>query len=220
MTKPALKDDNLEGLQILDLPLATYWLSEMRRVDCNIEKFRGYMRKIGFLLGAEASAFFNETSVEVDTGLGTARVQVPEDPHPVIIPILRAGLGLADGVIDAYPGTPVGHIGVVRDHETFKSSLYLERLPPLDDKPVLLVDPMLATGNSLKLAIQRIKDHGVEEYNIYVICLVAAPEGVQTVLKDYPDITIVAAALDSHLNDQAYIVPGLGDAGDRLYGTY
>jgi uracil phosphoribosyltransferase len=180
------------------------------------DEFRTLSRKVISLLLYEATADLPVRQDEVETPLGPARV-VRVDKEVVAVPVLRAGLGLLGPVLELLPKVSVGYIGLERDEETAVARIYYNKLPPLTGKVPLLLDPMLATGGSGARAIELIKEAGGEECRF--VCVVAAPEGVKVIEEHHPEVKIFAAALDEGLNDRAYIVPGLGDFGDRLYGT-
>jgi uracil phosphoribosyltransferase len=180
------------------------------------DEFRTLSRKVISLLLYEATADLPVRQDEVETPLGPARV-VRVDKEVVAVPVLRAGLGLLGPVLELLPKVSVGYIGLERDEETAVARIYYNKLPPLTGKVPLLLDPMLATGGSGARAIELIKEAGGEECRF--VCVVAAPEGVKVIEEHHPEVKIFAAALDEGLNDRAYIVPGLGDFGDRLFGT-
>lgn len=207
------------NLHIVEHPLIHHKLTRMRDKECDKFSFRGYAREITQLLTYEATRDLPVIYREVTTPVETASLPVLKEKTPVIVPILRAGLGMSEGVEMLIPSAPIGHIGLYRDEETKRPVEYLVKLPELKDRPIFVVDPMLATGYSSLKAIDILLRHGADTSKISLMVLVAAPEGVTVFKENYPEIQIIAAALDSHLNDNAYIVPGLGDAGDRLFGT-
>ena len=206
-------------LHIVEHPLIQDKLSHMRNKDCDKFAFRAFAREITMLLTYEATRDLPIKKKEIETPLQTARFPVLKDQVPVIVPILRAGLGMSDGVEALLPGAPIGHIGLYRDEDTKQPVEYMVKLPPVKDRFIFIVDPMLATGHTSVKAVDVLKEHGASPENIRLMVLVAAPEGVETFAKHYPQIPIIAAACDDHLNDRAFIMPGLGDAGDRLFGT-
>ncbi|WP_337997939.1 uracil phosphoribosyltransferase [Oleispirillum naphthae] len=207
------------SLIVVDHPLIRHKLTLLRCKDTPTPLFRALMKEVGCLLTIEATRSLPLEEVDIETPVRAAR-GVRLAAVPLVVPILRAGLGLADGVLAAMPEADVAHVGVYRDEETLHPVEYLERLPrDVTGRPVLVVDPMLATGNSSVYVIKLLLAHGASVGSMVFVSLVAAPEGVKTLAAAYPGLRIVTAALDEGLNDSAYIVPGLGDAGDRLYGT-
>jgi len=190
----------------------------MRKKDAPTAKFRQLLNEISMLLGYEVTRDLKLEDVEIETPIQTMMAPRLAGKKLVLISILRAGNGLLEGMLDLIPSARVGHVGLYRDPKTLVAVEYYFKVPEdLSDRPVLALDPMLATGNSAVAAVQRIKEAGAR--NIKMVCLLAAPEGIETFHAAHPDVPIYTAALDSHLNDHGYIVPGLGDAGDRIYGT-
>lgn len=206
-------------LHIVDHPLIQHKLTLMRRVETRHSVFRQLLREIALLMGYEITRNIPLTSSQIETPVESMIAPVLAGREPAIIPILRAGLGMADALLQLMPEAPQGHIGLYRDPETKKPIEYLVKLPDMTDRHAIVVDPMLATGNSAVHAINILNSRGVNDDRILMLILVASPEGVETFTKAHPKIPIYTAALDEHLNDHAYIVPGLGDAGDRLFGT-
>ena len=205
-------------LHILDHPLAAHKMSILRAVQTPSHRFRQTLHELSWLLAFPAFEMLQLASVEITTPLETMTAQTLSDPAPCIVSILRAGNGLADGFSQICPEASLGHLGLYRDHDTLQPVSYYSSLPDrMDKRQVILVDPMLATGGSATMAIETLRNMGVAD--IVFACLVAAPEGVAALHGAHPDVPIVTAALDRELNDQAYILPGLGDAGDRIYGT-
>ncbi len=205
-------------LTIVEHPLVQHKLSIMRDVSTSSKTFRQLLREISLLLGYEVLRDLELTNVEIETPLQKMQAPQLSGKKLAFVPILRAGYGLLDGLLDLVPSARVGHIGLYRDHETLEAVQYYLKLPEnISERPVVLVDPMLATGNSASAAISKVKDAGARD--IRFLCLLAAPEGVDAVSKAHPDVNIFTAALDDRLNENGYIVPGLGDAGDRMYGT-
>lgn len=205
-------------VHIADHPLIKHKLSLMRKKDAPTAKFRQLLNEISMLLGYEVTRDLKLEDVEVETPIQKMMAPQLAGKKLVLISILRAGNGLLEGMLDLMPSARVGHVGLYRDPKTLVAVEYYFKVPEdLSDRPVLALDPMLATGNSAVAAVQRIKEAGAR--NIKMVCLLAAPEGVETFHAAHPDVPIYTAALDSHLNDHGYIVPGLGDAGDRIYGT-
>ena len=203
---------------IIDHPLIQHKLSLMRARETPTGVFRALMREVGLLLGYEATRDLPLAETEIETPLETARLPVLAGKKLCLVSILRAGNGLLDGMLELVPSARVGHIGLYRDPQTLAAVEYYAKLPDdLSERDVILVDPMLATGNSAVAAIARLKQQDAR--SIKFVCLVAAPEGVATVHGVLPDVMILSAALDRCLDDHGYILPGLGDAGDRLFGT-
>ena len=208
----------MSTLHIIDHPLVTHKLTLMRDCRTGSKDFRELLSEIAMLMGYELTRDLPLQAVTVETPLGETTAHVISGRKPAIVPILRAGLGMVDGLMRLIPVAKVGHIGLYRDPVTHMPVEYYCKLPgDMDQRLVILVDPMLATGGSAVDALSKLKEHGCR--NIRFMCLVAAPEGVSAVQEAHPDVEIYTAALDSHLNEHAYIVPGLGDAGDRIFGT-
>lgn len=208
----------MSTFHLVDHPLIQHKLTIMRDLNTSSKDFRELLNEIAMLMGYEITRDLPLEDVEVDTPICRATFKRISGKKLAIVPILRAGLGMVDGLMRLVPGARVGHIGMYRDPETHLPQDYYFKMPPnIESRWVILVDPMLATGGSASDAITRIKETGCN--HITMMCLVAAPEGVARVQKDHPDVDIYSAALDDHLNDHAYIVPGLGDAGDRIFGT-
>lgn len=204
-------------LQVIDHPIARHILASARDETTPPDQFRRLLKRVGGLLAYEALQSAPQTETSINTPLEAITVKQLTLPI-TIVPILRAGLGLADGIMELLPEAQVGHIGLYRDEDTLEAKSYYERLPSnIADGTVLLVDPMLATGGSAIVALRTLRDRGCTD--VRMVCLVAAPEGVKHVEAEFPSLPIVTASLDRQLNDVGYIVPGLGDAGDRLYGT-
>ena len=203
---------------VVDHPLVRHKLTLMRAEDTRTAEFRLLMREIALLLGYEVLRDLPLTMKSVQTPLATMESPKLEGKKLVLVSILRAGTGLLDGLLDLVPVARVGHIGLYRDPETLEAIEYYFKVPGnLEDRLVVAVDPMLATGHSAIAAVARLKEAGAK--NIKFLCLLASPEGIQTFCDAHPDVPIFTAAIDDHLNDHGYIIPGLGDAGDRLYGT-
>lgn len=208
------------NLRVLDHPLIQHRLTQMRRKETSTADFRRLMREIGALMAADATRDLAISTVAIETPLCPMQAPALTDGGAVcVVPVLRAGLTLAEGLETALPWADVGHIGVYRDHDTHKPVEYLVKLPPAVGRLFIVVDPMLATGNSAVHAVNVVKRHGVAAESIRFLALVAAPEGVAAFCAAHPQVKVYTAALDDHLNENAYIVPGLGDAGDRLFGT-
>jgi uracil phosphoribosyltransferase len=205
-------------LTVVDHPLVQHKLALMRRADTSTSKFRQLMREISLLLGYEATRGLAVEEREIDTPLERTRVPVLAGKKLCLVSILRAGNGIMDGMLDLVPSARVGHIGIYREPRTLQAIEYYLKLPDdLAERDVILLDPMLATGNSAVAAISRLVE--LRARSIKLVCLVAAPEGVENLHRIFPEVPIVAAALDRCLDDHGYILPGLGDAGDRLFGT-
>ena len=208
----------MSTLSVLDHALSRHLLAELRDKHTPTEAFRRILGRLGALLAMEALRRLPETTRRVETPLEAVDHPVLAAPVPVLVPILRAGLGLLEGAASVLPEAPVGHVGLVRNEETLKPAEYLRRLPAdLPARGALLLDPMLATGGSASAAVQVLKDAGATRVTLLVV--VAAPEGAARMAADHPDVPVLAAALDRELNGVGYILPGLGDAGDRCFGT-
>lgn len=212
-------DNGANNLILLDgHALIDHKLGQMRHKDCPHELFRRRMREIGSILAVVVSDNLQTVSVDIPTPLEIAHGKKLAS-YPVIVPILRAGLGLAEGLTAVITEADIGHIGLRRDEETLQPESYLVNVPPLENRDVILADPMLATGGSTLKAIEILIEEGARIDLIQVAALVAAPEGIVAVQKKYPAVRLVIAALDRELNDKGFICPGLGDAGDRMFGT-
>lgn len=205
-------------LTIVSHPLVQHKLSLMRDKDTSTASFRRLLREISLLLAYEITRNLDMTTMRIDTPIEPMDAPVLEGKKLALISILRAGNGLLDGILELIPAARVGFVGLYRDPETLKPVQYYCKVPDaLESRMTIVVDPMLATGNSSVAAIDLLKAQGAS--NIRFLCLLAAPEGVARMKEAHPDVPVVTAALDSHLNDHGYIVPGLGDAGDRMFGT-
>ena len=205
-------------LTIVDHPLVQHKLTLMREADTSTKSFRQLLREISLLLAYEVTRSLPMTTKQIDTPLCPMSAPTIEGKKLALVSILRAGNGLLDGILELVPNARVGFVGLYRDPETLQPVQYYFKVPyALHDRLTIVVDPMLATGNSSVAAIDLLKAAGAN--NIRFLCLLAAPEGVARMKQAHPDVPIVTAALDSHLNDHGYIVPGLGDAGDRMFGT-
>lgn len=203
---------------IMDHPLIQHKIGIIRRKEVGSKDFRQMISEIAMLLCYEATRDLALEDVEIDTPICHATVKQLQGKKLAIIPILRAGLGMVDGLLSMIPAAKVGHIGLFRDPETLQPKEYFCKLPAdCDSREVFVVDPMLATGGSAIAAIQMLKDKGIT--NIRFLCILAAPEGIEALTKAHPDVDVYVGAKDSHLNDHGYIIPGLGDAGDRIFGT-
>lgn len=214
------KHPDFKNLYIIDHPLVQDRLSFIRQKDTSFADFRRVLRDISVLMAYDVTKDLPLKMKTIETPMVKMETLVLANPEPVIIPILRAGLGLSDGLRDVLPAAIFGHIGVYRDEETHRPVEYLVRLPKeIKQREVILVDPMLATGYSAKHALDILAKEGVKQSQIRFMVLVAVPEGVRVIEEAYPDIPIYTAALDERLNEDAFIIPGLGDAGDRICGT-
>jgi uracil phosphoribosyltransferase len=207
------------NLFVSDHPLVQHKLSHMRDVKTTKSQFKTFLHDISLLLGYEVTRTFKTAQQTITTPICDASFPVLRNKDPILVPILRAGLGMLEGLETLMPQSQVGHVGLYRDEETKEPVEYLLRLPPMEGRDVIAVDPMLATGNSAKYAIDLLIREGADPDRIRFMALLAAPEGVEVLHKAYPNIPIYLAGLDEKLNEKAYIVPGLGDAGDRLFGT-
>ena len=204
--------------QIISHPLIQHKLSILRRSETSTKDFRELVNEIAMLMGYEVLRDLPLEDVEIETPVAKTVQKQLSGKKLAIVPILRAGIGLVDGLLSLVPSAKVGHIGMYRDEETLQPVEYLVKLPvDIDQRHIFVVDPMLATGGSAILAVDSLKQRSAA--NIKFVCLVAAPEGLKALQEAHPDIDIYTAALDDHLNEHGYIVPGLGDAGDRLFGT-
>lgn len=210
---------DFKNLFIVDHPLVQDKLSRMRDKNCPTGLFRVLLREIALLMGYELTSGLDMSSKTIETPLVTMEAPVLDGKEPVIVPILRAGLGMAEGLQELMPTASVGHVGLYRDHDTKQPVEYLVSLPSPNNRIFIIVDPMLATGHSAIHACQVVVRHGVPPEKIRFMALVSSPEGVKTFHAAFPQIPVFTASLDSHLNENAYIVPGLGDAGDRIFGT-
>jgi uracil phosphoribosyltransferase len=206
------------NLTVVDHPLVAHKLSLARDKTTPSVQFRQLLREISLLLGYEVFRDLPTELRAIETPVGPTQAPFLKGKKLVFVPVLRAGLGFVDGLLELVPSARVGHVGLYRDPETLTAIEYYFKMPEdLAERLVIVCDPMLATGNSAIAAVARLKETGARE--IKLLCLLAAPEGIKAFHDAHPDIAIVTAALDSHLNEHGYIVPGLGDAGDRLFGT-
>ncbi len=210
--------DTPHNVTVIDHPLVQHKLGLMRRKETSTADFRQLLREIALLIGYEVTRDLPLTKVEIETPLTHMMAPRIDGKKLVFISILRAGNGLLEGLLDLAPSARVGHIGLYRDAKTLKPVEYYFKVPQdLSERKVIVVDPMLATGNSAAAAISRIMERGARD--IKFVCLLAAPEGIKAMHAKHPKLPIYTAAIDEYLNDHGYIVPGLGDAGDRIYGT-
>lgn len=206
-------------LHVVDHPLVQHKLTLMRKVETPTSQFRQLLKEIALLMGYEITRHVPLTTEKIETPLQTMDAPVLAGRKPAIVSILRAGLGMVDGLHALMPGAREGHVGLYRDPETKRPHEYYVKLPEPGGRLFILCDPMLATGHSAVHAMDVLIRHGVEAHNIRFMSLVAAPEGIRVFQEHHPDVHIYTASLDEKLNEKAYIVPGLGDAGDRLFGT-
>jgi uracil phosphoribosyltransferase len=205
-------------LHVVDHALLAHRLAELRNVATPSPRFRRLLAQIGALLTEAATRTLPTEFAPVETPLAVMQHRRLAEPEPVLVAVLRAGLGLLEGAMQTLPEAPVGHVGLVRDEHTLQPSQYMIRMPPeVKQRGAILFDPMLATGGSAVAAVDRVKEAGAP--HIRFVCVVAAPEGVARLAAAHPDVPIYSAALDERLDERGYIVPGLGDAGDRCFGT-
>ena len=205
-------------LHVVNHPLILHKLTLMRDKHTPSAVFRQLLREISLLLAYEVARDLPMTMQTIETPVAEMQAPILKGKKLVIVSILRAGNGLLEGMLDLMPSARVGHIGLYRDPETLRPVEYYMKVPEdISERPVIVVDPMLATGNSVSYAIKRLKEKGARD--IRLVCLLSAPEGIRQVAGDHPEVPIFTAAVDSHLNSHGYIVPGLGDAGDRMFGT-
>ena len=208
----------MSELHVFDHPLIQHKLSILRDKNTSVKEFRELVGEIAMLMCYEATRDLPLEEVEIETPVAKATVKRLAGKKLAIVPILRAGLGMVDGMVAMIPSCKVGHIGLYRDPETLEPVEYYCKLPPdVSERDVIVVDPMFATGGSASAACTFLKQHGCR--HIKLMCIIGAPEGVQVMQTEHPDVDIYVAALDDHLNEHGYIVPGLGDAGDRIFGT-
>ncbi|MGX7060153.1 uracil phosphoribosyltransferase [Vagococcus humatus] len=204
--------------QVIDHPLIQHKLTIIRDKNCGTKEFREVVNEIAMLMAYEVSRDMPLEDVVIETPMGKSTQKKLSGKKVAIVPILRAGIGMVDGMLSLIPAAKVGHIGMYRDHDTLEPVEYFVKLPSdISTRQLFVVDPMLATGGSAILAVDALKRRGGN--NIKFVCLVAAPEGIKALQEAHPDVDIYTAGLDDHLNEDGYIVPGLGDAGDRLFGT-
>ncbi|MEX0955204.1 MAG: uracil phosphoribosyltransferase [Rhizobiaceae bacterium] len=208
----------MKGVTVVDHPLVQHKLTIMRNKATSTASFRRLLREISLLLCYEVTRDLELTTTMIDTPLEPMDAPILEGKKLVFASVLRAGNGLLDGMLDLVPAARVAHVGLYRDPDTLQAVEYFFKAPAdLENRLVIVVDPMLATGNSSIAAVDKLKERGAT--NLRFLCLLAAPEGIARFTKAHPDVPVFTASIDSHLNDHGYIVPGLGDAGDRMYGT-
>lgn len=206
------------SVHVIDHPLVQHKLSIMRKKETSVAKFRGLLQEISMLLGYEVTRDMPLVKERIETPLMEMDAPMLDGKKVVVVSILRAGGGIVDGILKILPSARVGHVGLYRDPKTLQAVEYYYKMPPnMSDRDAIVVDPMLATGNSAVAALQRIQKD--KPRSMKFVCLLAAPEGVETLSKAFPEIEIYTAAIDERLNEKGYILPGLGDAGDRLFGT-
>lgn len=208
----------MSQVTVVDHPLIQHKLSLMRQRETGAARFRALLREISLLLGYEVTRDLALEMQPVETPLATMQAPILSGRKPVLISVLRAGNGLLDGMLDLLPSARVGHVGLYRDPETLVAVEYYFKVPEdLDERLVIVLDPMLATAHSAIAAVERVREAGARQ--IKMVCLIAAPEGLEAFRAAHPDVHVYTAAVDERLDDHGYIVPGIGDAGDRLYGT-
>ncbi|MDD2373949.1 MAG: uracil phosphoribosyltransferase [Eubacteriales bacterium] len=208
----------MENVFVFDHPLIQHKISLMRDKRTTTKEFRELVNEVAMLMAYEVTRDMPLKEVEIETPVAIARTRVLAGKKLALVPILRAGLGMVDGMLSLIPMAKVGHIGLYRDPKTLEPVEYYCKLPDdIEEREIVVLDPMLATGGSASAAISFLKKKGIN--SIKFMCLIAAPEGIERLHNDHPDVPIFCAAQDDRLNDHAYIVPGLGDAGDRLFGT-
>ena len=208
----------MQGVTVISHPLVQHKLTIMRNKETSTAGFRRLLREISLLLGYEVTRDLQLTTTRIETPLEPMDAPTIEGKKLVFASVLRAGNGLLEGLLDLVPAARVAHIGLYRDHDTLQAVEYFFKAPTdLENRLVIVVDPMLATANSAIAAIDKLKGRGAT--NLRYLCLLAAPEGIERFTKAHPDVPVFTAAIDRHLNEKGYIVPGLGDAGDRMYGT-
>ncbi len=208
----------MSKIQIMDHPLIQHKITYIRREETGSKEFREIVSEIAALMCYEATRDLKLQDVKIKTPICEMVGKELSGKKMAVVPVLRAGLGMVDGILSLIPAAKVGHIGLYRDPDTFQPVEYFCKLPAdCEDREVFVVDPMLATGGSLSAAVQMLKEKGVR--HMRVMCIIAAPEGVERMQKEHPDVDLYIGALDERLNEHKYIVPGLGDAGDRIFGT-
>ena len=208
----------MKNINVLDHPLITHKLAFLRDINTGTKEFRELVTEISTILVYEAMRDAKLERTTIQTPLEEMVTGILDENNYAIVPILRAGMGMVDGVLNVIPNAKIGHIGLYRNEETFEPVEYYYKMPEdIENREVLVIDPMLATGGSASATISRLKQDGVT--SIKFLCIVAAPQGIETLENDHPDVKIFCATVDRQLNENAYILPGLGDAGDRVYGT-
>lgn len=208
----------MKNVFVINHPLVQHKVSLIRDKSTGVKEFRELVSEISMLMGYEVTRNLPLKEIEIETPICTAKTKVISGKKIGIIPILRAGLGMVDGMLNLIPGAKVGHIGLYRDPETLDPVDYYAKFPAdIEERELIILDPMLATGGSASRAISILKEKGCK--SLKLMCLIASPEGIKRINKDHPNVEIYCASIDEKLNDHGYIVPGLGDAGDRLFGT-
>ena len=208
----------MENVHVMDHPLIQHKIGIIRKKDTSSKEFREMIKEIAMLMCYEATRNLKLSDVEIETPIAKMTAKELSGKKLAVVPILRAGLGMVEGILAMIPAAKIGHIGLYRDPETLEPIEYYCKLPAdSSEREVYVVDPMLATGGSAEAAIQMLKQKGVK--NIHFMCIIAAPEGIKRMQEAHPDVDLYIGALDEKLNDHGYIVPGLGDAGDRIFGT-
>ena len=208
----------MSNVHVINHPLVQHKLTLMRRKDASTNSFRRLLNELSSLMAYEVTRDVPMQDIEIETPLETMTAKVIDGKKLVLVSILRAGNGILEGMLSVVPGARVGHIGLYRDPKTLTAVEYYFKMPSeMQDRDIIVVDPMLATGNSAVAAVERLKE--MRPKSIKFVCLLAAPEGVATLQAAHPDVPIYTAAIDRELNDHGYILPGLGDAGDRIFGT-
>ena len=208
----------MSNVHVVSHPLVQHKLTLMRRKDASTNSFRRLLNELSSLMAYEVTRDMPMQDIEIETPLETMTSKVIDGKKLVLVSILRAGNGILEGMLNVVPGARIGHIGLYRDPETLQPVEYYFKMPSeMQDRDIIVVDPMLATGNSAVAAVERLKE--LSPKSIKFVCLLAAPEGVATLQAAHPDVPIYTAAIDRELNDHGYILPGLGDAGDRIFGT-
>ena len=210
----------MKDVTVFDHPLIKHKISMLRNVNTDDKEFRELIEEITMLMCYESMRDLKLEEIEITTPITTAKADVLSGKKLAVVPILRAGLGMVNGVLNLVPAATVGHIGLYRDEQTLQPHEYYCKLPRnIETRDIIVVDPMLATGGSAVAAIDFIKQHGGVGEKIIFMCIISAPEGIETLQKAHPDISIYCGSVDEGLNENGYIVPGLGDAGDRIFGT-
>ncbi|HYP85797.1 uracil phosphoribosyltransferase [Variovorax sp.] len=208
----------MSNVHLIDHPLVQHKLTLMRRKDASTNSFRRLLNEMSMLMAYEVTRDMPMQDIEIETPLETMKAKVIDGKKLVFVSILRAGNGILDGMLSVVPGARVGHIGLYRDPKTLTAVEYYFKMPgEMNERDIVVVDPMLATGNSAVAAVERLKE--LRPKSIKFVCLLTCPEGVKTMQNAHPDVPIYTAAIDRELNDHGYILPGLGDAGDRIFGT-
>ncbi|SFM64827.1 uracil phosphoribosyltransferase [Variovorax sp. OV329] len=216
--RPGVRFSTMSNVHLIDHPLVQHKLTLMRRKDASTNSFRRLLNELSMLMAYEVTRDMAMQDIEIETPLETMKAKVIDGKKLVFVSILRAGTGILDGMLSVVPGARVGHIGLYRDPKTLTAVEYYFKMPSeMNERDIVVVDPMLATGNSAVAAVERLKE--LQPKSIKFVCLLTCPEGVKTMQAAHPDVPIYTAAIDRELNDHGYILPGLGDAGDRIFGT-